>query len=119
MKTLLKIKSILIKLMNYPQYYVPVGALVIWFIIRWYCIRMEIYNFAIGYWQAVFYGILGASVILWAGYVMFAAWNPSLKNDIDSNPQSFNELSPWQRALLAFLFVALFVWSATQLASNL
>ena len=113
------IKKILTWLIDKPQYYVPIGSLIVFFVIRWCAIQMKWYSFDPGYWQSIFFGILGASIITWAAYIMFAAWQPHLKHDIDSDPESFKKLSPWERALLAFLFVALFVWSATQLASGL
>jgi hypothetical protein len=102
-----------------PQYYVPVLSLVLWFLIWAACNWFGLYSPPVGYWVGIFYGITGAAIILWAAYIMFAAWNPHLKNDIDTDPTSFIKLSPWQRALLAFLFVALFVWSATELAKGL
>jgi hypothetical protein len=113
-----KIKSILSYVVKWPQYYVPVTALIVWFVIWLICNILHIYSFPVGYWQKIFFGILGASIITWSSYTMFSAWQPHLKSHIDTNPPS-KEVTEWERTKLAFYYFALFVWSATELAKGL
>jgi hypothetical protein len=110
-------KKLKILINGHTEYAIGIVAMIAWLL---FALGGSLFGWATyptGYFQKICFGIVAMSVITGVSWMWIGATFPNLKELLDPDTFTSDELSKWERIKLAFWFYALYAGGAVLLAS--